>query len=58
MTPEIKKRMEATKMKTLKNKTPILLVLLLTLSLLLAACGTAASQTTANAGSTTLNLSS
>lgn len=45
-------------MKTLKNKTPILLVLLLTLSLLLAACGTAASQTTANAGSTTLNLSS
>ena len=45
-------------MKTLKNKTPILLALLLTLSLLLAACGTAASQTTANAGSTTLNLSS
>ena len=45
-------------MKTLKNKTPILLALLLTLSLLLAACGTAASQTTANAGSTTLNVSS
>ena len=38
-------------MKTLKNKTPILLALLLTLSLLLAACGTAASQTAA-AGNT------
>ncbi|MCR5551584.1 MAG: carbohydrate-binding domain-containing protein, partial [Oscillospiraceae bacterium] len=45
-------------MKTLKNKTPILLALLLTLSLLLAACGTAASQATANAGSTAQNLSS
>ncbi len=43
-------------MKTLKNKTPILLVLLLTLSLLLAACGTAVSQTTENAGSTTQDL--
>ena len=45
-------------MKTLKNKTPILLALLLTLSLLLAACGTAASQTAADAGNTAQNLSS
>ena len=44
-------------MKTLKNKTPILLALLLTLSLLLAACGTAASQTAA-AGNTAQKLSS
>ena len=45
-------------MKTLKTKTPILLALILTLSLLLAACGTAASQTTENAGSTIQNLTS
>ena len=45
-------------MKTLKNKTPILLVLLLTLSLLLAACGTAASQTAAAAGNSSATLSS
>ena len=44
-------------MKTLKNKTPILLALLLTLSLLLAACGTAASQTAA-AGNTAQSISS
>ena len=44
-------------MKTLKTKPVILLVLLLTLALLLAACGTAASQTTA-AGNTAANLTS
>ncbi len=43
-------------MKTMKNKTSLLLVLLLVLSLLLAACGTEAGQAAAGAGSTAANL--
>lgn len=44
-------------MKALKNKTSILLALVLILSLLLAACGTAAGQTAAEAGTAAQNLS-
>ena len=45
-------------MKTLKNKSIILLALLLTLTLLLAACGTAASQASAGSENTVQNPSS
>ena len=44
-------------MKALKNKTSILLALVLILSLLLAACGTEAGQTAAEAGTAAQNLS-
>ena len=44
--------MEAFNMKTLKTRSLILLVLLLASALVLSACGTAAGQSSAEAGST------